>query len=158
MNTVDIRIPLQSHAGLGHAGVKLLDDFTHQLIGTIAQGDRNSWGRHGSLGCSRCGNRASLRCSSNGIFLGDTTTTARTCDVSCSNTLFIKDLAGRRASRASRSSSRRCRSGSRSSFRCIGSRCSCTCFGFGIDTSDQLARDNGFTVGLNDLNQHAGAR
>jgi hypothetical protein len=133
----------------------------HALFGTVAQGNTVLGAEILIVGRSRSRSRTSLRRGSNGIFLGDATATAGTGDVRGSNALFVENLAGRRAGRTSRRSSSR--SGRRQERRCLrcfgsGSRCSSTRLGFGVDAGDQFARNDGFAIALDDLDQHASTR
>jgi hypothetical protein len=159
LNVVRIALVcLRLQQALGNARAQARHRYA--LLGTVAKSNGHRRGSHGSLGGSRRrSHRTGLRLGGNSIFLGHTTTATGTCDVSGGNTLFVEDLARRRTSRTGRGGSGWSRSGSRCrSFRCFSSRCRSTGLGFGIDAGDQFARNNSITVGLDDLNQHAGTR
>ena len=134
----------------------------HALFGAAGEIDTGSRGRQCSLGSCRGSNwpsrGSSFRLGRNGIFLRHATTTAGTGDVSGSDTLLIKDLAGGRAGCAGRGSRSSDRGRCGSCFRGLRRRSCNAGGGFGIDTGDQFTGDNGITVAFDDFNQDTRTR
>jgi hypothetical protein len=147
---------LRLQQALGNAGTQA--GHRHALFRTIAQADSHGRGRQCGLGSGRSSHRTGLRCSCNGIGLGDTTTTTRAGNVGSRHAFLVEDLA-RSGHRHTDGRGCCCRRRSSScGLRGFGLRRNCTGLGRGVDLGDHFTRDDGLTVTLDDFNQHAAIR